>query len=66
MAWRKRPATTQGRRHAAAPNTRLRMMVVVGLLGLSASGLMARAFDLQVVRKAFYQRQGDALVDGGA
>ncbi len=36
------------------------MVVVVGLLGLAASGLMARAFDLQVVRKQFYQRQGDA------
>ncbi|NMW24730.1 penicillin-binding protein 2, partial [Rhodanobacter denitrificans] len=33
---------------------------VVGLLGLASIGLVARAFDLQVVRKQFYQRQGDA------
>ena len=36
------------------------MVVVVGLLGLASVGLVARAFDLQVVRKQFYQRQGDA------
>jgi cell division protein FtsI (penicillin-binding protein 3) len=36
------------------------MVVVVGLLGLASIGLVARAFDLQVVRKQFYQRQGDA------
>jgi len=36
------------------------MVLVVGLLGLASIGLMARAFDLQVVRKQFYQRQGDA------
>ncbi len=36
------------------------MVVVVGLLGLASLGLVARAFDLQVVRKQFYQRQGDA------
>ncbi len=36
------------------------MVVVVVLLGLVSIGLVARAFDLQVVRKQFYQRQGDA------
>jgi cell division protein FtsI (penicillin-binding protein 3) len=36
------------------------MVVVVALLGLAATGLVARAFDLQVVRKQFYQSQGDA------
>ncbi|MEP7184907.1 MAG: penicillin-binding protein 2 [Rhodanobacter sp.] len=36
------------------------MVIVVGLLGLVSIGLVARAFDLQVVRKQFYQRQGDA------
>jgi cell division protein FtsI (penicillin-binding protein 3) len=36
------------------------MVLVVGLLGLAMIGLAARAFDLQVVRKQFYQRQGDA------
>jgi hypothetical protein len=33
------------------------MTVVVSLLGLASLGLMARAFDLQVVRKQFYQRR---------
>jgi cell division protein FtsI (penicillin-binding protein 3) len=36
------------------------MVLVVGLLSLASIGLVARAFDLQVVRKQFYQRQGDA------
>ena len=48
------------RRHATGPSARKRMIVVVGLLGLAATGLVARAFDLQVVRKQFYQAQGDA------
>ena len=30
------------------------------MLGLASAGLVARAFDLQVVRKQFYQDQGDA------
>ena len=49
-----------GRRRQAGPSARKRMVVVVGLLGLASIGLVARAFDLQVVRKQFYQRQGDA------
>ncbi|NID04328.1 penicillin-binding protein 2 [Luteibacter jiangsuensis] len=36
------------------------MTVVVALLCVAASGLVVRAFDLQVVRKQFYQDQGDA------
>ena len=48
------------RRHAAGPSARKRMVVVVCLLTLAGAGLVARAFDLQVVRKQFYQRQGDA------
>jgi cell division protein FtsI (penicillin-binding protein 3) len=61
MNWRERMHTPQqGRRHGAGPSARRRMIVVVGLLGLASLGLMARAFDLQVVRKQFYQKQGDA------
>ncbi|WP_266180757.1 peptidoglycan D,D-transpeptidase FtsI family protein [Dyella humicola] len=48
------------RRRNAAPSTRRRMVVVVVVLGLASLGLVARAFDLQVVRKEFYQNQGDA------
>ena len=47
-------------RHRDGPDARKRMVLVVGLLGLASIGLVARAFDLQVVRKQFYQRQGDA------
>ena len=36
------------------------MTAVVVVLGLASMGLVARAFDLQVVRKQFYQNQGDA------
>jgi cell division protein FtsI (penicillin-binding protein 3) len=36
------------------------MVLVVGVLALASLGLVARAFDLQVVRKQFYQDQGDA------
>jgi cell division protein FtsI (penicillin-binding protein 3) len=50
----------RGRRQASGPSARRRMYLVAGLLGLTATGLVARAFDLQVVRKQFYQRQGDA------
>ncbi len=61
MSWRNHinpPA--HGRRRNAGPSSRKRMVVVVSLLGLASLGLVARAFDLQVVRKQFYQRQGDA------
>lgn len=54
------PAPRHGHRRSAGPSARRRMVVVVSLLGLAATGLVARAFDLQVVRKQFYQSQGDA------
>lgn len=40
--------------------TRSRLYVVFGVLGLASSALVVRAVDLQVVRKDFYQEQGDA------
>lgn len=48
------------RRKGANLSARRRMLLVIGVLGLASIGLMARAFDLQVVRKQFYQDQGDA------
>ena len=61
MSGRKHSTPPQhGRRRSAGPSARKRMVIVVGLLGLTSIGLVARAFDLQVVRKQFYQRQGDA------
>ncbi len=42
------------------PDTRKRLGLVVGVLGLAALGLIARAIDLQVVHQAFLQQQGDA------
>ncbi|MDE3209728.1 MAG: penicillin-binding protein 2 [Pseudomonadota bacterium] len=53
-------APRHGQRRSVGPSPRRRMVVVVVLLGLAATGLVARAFDLQVVRKQFYQSQGDA------
>jgi cell division protein FtsI (penicillin-binding protein 3) len=57
-----RPRTTAQptRRRNAAPSARRRMTLVVVVLALASLGLVARAFDLQVVRKEFYQNQGDA------
>ncbi|MHB1057801.1 MAG: peptidoglycan D,D-transpeptidase FtsI family protein [Rhodanobacter sp.] len=61
MSWRNHGTPPPpGRRRNTGPSARKRMVVVVGLLGLVSIGLVARAFDLQVVRKQFYQRQGDA------
>jgi cell division protein FtsI (penicillin-binding protein 3) len=52
MSWRNHSTPPQsGRRRSAGPSARRRMVVVVGLLGLASIGLVARAFDLQVVRK---------------
>ncbi|WP_230474597.1 peptidoglycan D,D-transpeptidase FtsI family protein [Dyella monticola] len=54
-------ATKSGSRHkVAGPTTRRRMLLVMGVLGVASLGLVARAFDLQVVQKQFYQTQGDA------
>ena len=44
----------------AAANARTRLYVVLATLGLASSALVVRAVDLQVVRKDFYQEQGDA------
>jgi len=55
------PAKPSGsRRHGAGPSARRRMTLVVGVLALAGLGLAARAFDLQVVQKQFYQNQADA------
>jgi cell division protein FtsI (penicillin-binding protein 3) len=54
------PANPGARRQGAGPSTRRRMLLVIGVLGAASVGLVARAFDLQVVRKQFYQDQGDA------
>ncbi|MDE2053438.1 MAG: penicillin-binding protein 2 [Xanthomonadaceae bacterium] len=42
------------------PDTRKRLVLVVGVLSVAALGLVARAVDLQVVHQAFLQKQGDA------
>ncbi|SFR89983.1 cell division protein FtsI (penicillin-binding protein 3) [Dyella sp. OK004] len=54
------PTQPSSRRRGLGPSARRRMVVVVGVLSLASLGLVARAFDLQVVRKQFYQNQGDA------
>lgn len=41
-------------------NLRLRLYLVLAVLSLGATALVVRAVDLQLVRKEFYQRQGDA------
>ena len=51
---------TAARRQGGGPRARRRMLLVIGILGAASVGLVARAFDLQVVRKQFYQDQGDA------
>ena len=44
----------------APVNTRGRLYLVLMILVLAATALIVRAIDLQVVRKDFYQQQGDA------
>jgi len=41
-------------------NMKMRLYVVLMVLALGSSALIVRAVDLQVVRKDFYQEQGDA------
>jgi catechol 2,3-dioxygenase-like lactoylglutathione lyase family enzyme len=41
-------------------NTRARLYIVLMLLALGSTALIVRAIDLQIVRKDFYQEQGDA------
>ena len=48
------------RRRGGGPSARRRMTLVVGVLALASLGLAARAFELQVVQKRFYQNQADA------
>jgi cell division protein FtsI (penicillin-binding protein 3) len=48
------------RRRGQGPSTRKRMLLVTVILVACSVGLVVRAFDLQVVRKQFYQDQGDA------
>ncbi len=43
-----------------AVDTRGRLKVAAGLLGLCCASLVARAVDLQLLRNDFYQREGDA------
>ena len=45
---------------AQAINTRGRLYVVLMVLAVGATALVVRSIDLQVVRKNFYQEQGDA------
>jgi cell division protein FtsI (penicillin-binding protein 3) len=42
------------------PNVRARLYLVLMVLALGGTGLLVRSFDLQVMRKDFYQHQGDA------
>ena len=46
-------------RRVKPANIRARLYVVAMVLALSSSALIVRAVDLQVVRKDFYQEQGD-------
>jgi cell division protein FtsI (penicillin-binding protein 3) len=58
------PATASERVRAKprllAVNTRARLYVVLMVLVLGGTALIVRAIDLQIVRKDFYQEQGDA------
>ena len=45
---------------ARPANIRSRVMLAAALLALGGTALVVRAVDLQVVRKRFYQQQGDA------
>jgi cell division protein FtsI (penicillin-binding protein 3) len=57
---KKKNAPTQMRAKARPVNTRARLYVVLMVLALGSTALVVRAVDLQVVRKDFYQEQGDA------
>jgi cell division protein FtsI (penicillin-binding protein 3) len=56
---RSRDATSPNPRRQR-PDTRKRLVLVVGVLAVAGLGLVARAIDLQVVHQKFLQQQGDA------
>ncbi len=56
----KPPPRSEAGARTAAPRPRRRLALVFVLLGLAAAGLLARAVDLQVLRRHFLQQQGDA------
>ncbi len=61
MSLRPGPEASVPRPHRSqGPSARRRLALVAALLGLASVGLVARAIDLQVVRKKFLQEQGDA------
>lgn len=51
---------SRNRKVKQLPVLQFRLIVVLGVLTLACSALLARAIDIQVVRKDFYQSQGDA------
>ena len=60
---RERARPTAGHRPRAQRNgfdLRSRLLMVCGALALCSVALIARALDLQVIDRAFYQQQGDA------
>jgi cell division protein FtsI (penicillin-binding protein 3) len=54
------PVRAKSRVHKPKAHTRARLYVVLMILALASTALIVRAVDLQVVRKDFYQEQGDA------
>jgi cell division protein FtsI (penicillin-binding protein 3) len=56
----KKNVPTPTRAKPRPTNTRVRLYVVMMMLALGSTALIVRAVDLQVVRKDFYQEQGDA------
>jgi cell division protein FtsI (penicillin-binding protein 3) len=57
---RRPPESTARPPRRPRPDTRKRLMPVIGVLVLATLGLVARAIYLQVVRQQFLQQQGDA------
>ena len=54
------PRLTMKKRHQPPINVAARLYIVLMILVLGSSALIVRAVDVQVVRKDFYQEQGDA------
>ncbi len=59
---RKSVRLATGRYRAIVPSVRQRMVWVMGGLVLISLGLIARAFELQVLQKQFYQNKADARI----